>query len=458
VELWRVGLVTNLLGVAVLLAVAAIARHRVRSLRRLAIPDGIVAGVLGLVLGPGGLGVIAFDRGDLELMVYHGFAIVFVAVGLQTPAPRVGGTGSARSLAVAFVTMAVIQALLGFGFVAVWASATGEALHPGFGWMPTLGFSQGPGQALAFGSAWEQAGMHHGTQLGLIFAALGFAACCGLGIPLVAWGRRRGWASTPGFDERERDVAGEAVAGAPASAAAGGLSAQLVAIGCVYAATFGVLWALTRALPRDSAVVATLWGFHFITGSILAIGLRRLAARRRIELACDDRLLAGISVAAVDFTTVAALSAISIAVLEAFLAPILVLSALVGLTTVLVGVWLGRRAFPSAPFEHAVVLIGAATGTIPTGLALLRMLDPELTGPVARNVVLASAISVPIGAPLFMGVIPATVALWDRGLVAATLGPLAMLATYALALALIWRAFTPLRLLRPLARPWPDRR
>ena len=37
----------------------------------------------------------------------------------------------------------------GFAFVALWLVATSDALHPGFGWMVSLGFVGGPGQALA---------------------------------------------------------------------------------------------------------------------------------------------------------------------------------------------------------------------------------------------------------------------------------------------------------------------
>ncbi|MBV1858284.1 MAG: hypothetical protein KUG77_07720, partial [Nannocystaceae bacterium] len=183
---WNAGIVVNLLVMAVLLALAAGLRNRIAPLRRLAIPDCIIAGTIGLALGPSALGVIPLSIPDLELLVYHGFALVFIAVGLQ----RTGaGTqpGGARSVAIAIPTLSVIQITIGLLVVGLWELWGG--LHPGFSLLPMLGFSQGPGQALSLGGAWEADGFVDGAQLGLTFAAAGFATCILLGVPTIAWAR-----------------------------------------------------------------------------------------------------------------------------------------------------------------------------------------------------------------------------------------------------------------------------
>lgn len=457
-EFWRDGLVIDLLALAVLLGATAFVRARLRWMRKLAVPNALVAGALGVLLGPELLDVIAFDIEQLELIVYHGFAIVFIAVGLQSP-PSSRGSGAARSFAVALSTIAVLQVFLGFSMLAGFALLSTQ-LHPGFGFMPLLGFHQGPGPALALGSAWEPLGLPSGGGIGLVFAALGFTYCVVLGVPLVWWGRRAGWIDPPSpqLDARDPEMSTQPALSRAHEMPRSGmepLSAQIVVIGCVYAVVFGILAGLTSMLPTGSGIAATLWGFNFIAGSLVAVGLRRTTLRMKVALPLHDPMLSRIAVVAVDFTTAAALAAVRMSILDRWLVPILVLTAATGLLSLVASVWLARRAFPEAPFQHAVTLFGAATGTVPTGLALLRTLDPELRGPVARNVVLGATGSIPLTGPMMLLVIPVSVELWSQGFATAVWAPLAMMVVYAAGLALAWRWLTPLRLLRPLLAPWP---
>jgi ESS family glutamate:Na+ symporter len=455
VEFWRSSLVDNVLGLAVLLAIAGALRTHVGVLRRLAIPDGIVAGALGLVLGPNLLHAMPLSGRDLEPLVYHGFAIVFVAVGLQG-AQRVRATGSARSLSFGFVGLAVVQSLLGFALIGIWMAASDDTLHPGLGFMITLGFAQGPGQALAFGSAWEPLGLVNGAQIGLLYAALGFAWCCVLGVPLVAFARRRGWLDPPPASTPEALTITESVTSTgDRTGTMEPLTVQIVTIGCVYAAVFGVLWSITRALPADSNIAASLWGFHFLVGSSLAIALRKIIDTGRVRIPLHDGLLARIAGTAIDFTTAAALSAIQLDMLGDVLVPILVMSSIGGVLTLVLCLWLTRRAFDEAPFSHMLVLYGTCTGTVPTGLALLRIVDPELRGPVARSTVIAATAAVPLGMPLFLGVIPLSIAQWSGSFAQTLVITLGMLAVYVVVLVWIWHRTGSLRWLRPLTSVWP---
>jgi len=457
VDFWRSSLIDNVLGLAVLLAIAAALRTHVGVLRRLAIPDGIVAGALGLVLGPNLVHALPLSGRDLEPLVYHGFAIVFVAVGLQG-AERVRATGSARSLSFGFVALAVVQSLLGFALLAIWFSATGDELHPGLGFMIMLGFAQGPGQALAFGSAWEPLGLVNGAQIGLLYAALGFAWCCVLGVPLVAFARRRGWLDPPPVHVPAATpitVTHSATHTSDRTSTMEPLTVQIVTIACVYAAVFGVLWSITRALPPSSNFAASLWGFHFLVGSSLAIALRKIVDTGRIRIPFDDGLLGRIAGTAIDFTTAAALCAIQLDELGDMLVPILVMSSIGGVLTLVLCLWLTRRAFEDAPFSHMLVLYGTCTGTVPTGLALLRIVDPELRGPVARSTVIAATAAVPLGIPLFLGVIPLSIAQWSSGFTQTVALTLGLLAVYTVVLVWIWHRTGSLRWLRPLTSVWP---
>ncbi len=443
---WNAGIVVNLLAMAVLLALAAGLRNRIGPLRRLGIPDCIVAGTLGLALGPSALDVIPLQVQDLELLVYHGFALVFIAVGLQRTAP---GTrpGGARSVALAIPTLCVIQLTIGLLAVAAWELCGG--LHPGFSLLPMLGFSQGPGQALSLGGAWEAHGFVDGAQLGLTFAAAGFATCILLGVPTVAWARRAGWVST----QRATQLPEESTLTQSEAGSMDPLSSSVVSIGVIYAAVFGFISALVLVLPES--LIPTAWGFHFVIGALFALAVRRGARALGRESWFHDRLLGRLAVVAVDFTTTAALCAVQLAVLERWFVPVLVISLTIGVVTLWVCLWLARRAFPQEPFEHAIMMFGMATGTLPTGLALLRSVDPDLSGSVARNATLGVSGSIPFMAPLLVGVLPFAVSLWPQGLGAAIGIPLALMLAAAAALALGWRSMTPARPLRPWRSLWP---
>lgn len=450
------GVLLDLAVLAGLLAVATLLVRSIPALRRLSLPVAIVAGLLGLALGPSGAGVVPIHTEAMELLVYHAFALMFIAVGLQS-APRQRRPGAARSLAVGNATIGVLQAIVGLTFVAAWLAV--EPLHPGFGLMITLGFQQGPGQALSLGGAWEGSGMVHGGQIGLIFATLGFLYCFVLGVPAVWLARRRGRLGPEDVVGPARPGEDAAVLSADPEAANAHepLSMQLVIMGCVYVAVFGLIAGLVALLPPGSPLGETLWGLHFIAGSLLAIVLRRSARRLGRDAPFHDGMLARISVVAVEVTTAGAIAAVRLEVLGTWLLPILLMTAIAGALTLVGCLWLARRAFPEAPMSHALVLFGMGTGTVSTGLALLRMLDPELRGPVARNAVIGATASIPFNAPMFMVLIPlVAVPQWSGGPAAALGIPLAALGVYLAALLASWRYFTPIRLLRPLRSLWPE--
>ena len=454
-DFWRGGFLPDLLLIVALIAVAAQLRRRFPILSRMGVPDALLAGVIGMALGPGGADVLPFDAENLKLVVYHGLAIIFITVALQSP-PK-GKSVGARSLAFAIPSMAVTQAILGLSLVLAWNVVQGDphALHPGTGLMVPLGFSQGPGPAMVFGRTWsESAGMVDGAQIGLIMAALGFAWCTIGGVALIAVGRRRGWDRVAAS---EADRAGEAERPAARTAKLGELeplSAQFITIAIVYLVTYLFLENVTPHLPEKHR--PTLWGFHFLLALGFGLATRGVLSRTGDANPLDDDLLSRMSSLAVDLATACALAAVQLAVLGRWLVPLLTISAVAGFTTLVLSVWLARRAFPQAPLQHAVMLFGAQTGTATTGLALLRMLDPELRGPTARNFVLASAGAAVFGLPLFI-MMQKPVTGWPDTYPGAPLLTLGLLALYLVLIVSAWRRVGPLRFLGPLRSPWPHR-
>lgn len=420
------------------------------ALRALGLPQSLVGGALAFLAGPAVLAVAPLEAHTLEAIVYHGLALVFIAYALQpvTSAPL---SGAARSIAFAIPWLTAAQGLLGLGVVLLWPGG----LHPGFGMMLPLGFSQGPGQALSMGKAWESMGMTDGAQVGLAVAAMGFVACSLGGVLLVAVARRRRWL-VPATADAAEGVA-DAAAPEPGPGDLDRLAQQLGLCALVYLGVFGLLKALSVALAGAAQLAAMVWGFHFLLGLALA-GALRVALRRTGRAALTDRaLLDRVGGSVVDLSATAAIAAISLQALRAHWAPILVLSVGCTLFTLFACLWLARRTFDTYPFAHALTLYGTMTGTLPTGLALLRAADPALAGPVPRHMLAGVAASLLPSLPLLLVLLPMPVLGWPESYPGAVWRTVGGLVVYLVVIGLLWRRLAPLRLLRPWGALWPER-
>ncbi|MFT5683424.1 MAG: ESS family glutamate:Na+ symporter [Myxococcota bacterium] len=442
-KFWESGQVVTLLLIAALLLVGSMVR-RIGPIRRLGIPASILSGCLGLLLGDGLVGVLPLDGDTLEAVVYHGLALVFIAVSLQTP-ERTGRTGGAVSFALGIALLLNVQAVVGMAVVLL------LGLHPGFGLLLPLGFEQGPGQALSLGNAWEATGLADGGQLGLIIAALGFGWAIGAGVPLAAWGRRRGLL-TAGADASSDRVSQAAKIGEPG--ALDPLTRHLAFIGLAYLITYGIVAGLAQLFSAKPGIAAMAWGFHFIFGALVAMTMRASFARLG-RPALDNVQLSRIAGFTVDVVTCAAIAAVQIAIFKANLFPLLLMTTAGGLVTALVVIWLAPRVFPRAPFEHCVLLFGAATGTLPVGLALLRIVDPDFRTPASLNAVLGSAMSVPLAAVFMMGILPFTISGWPDGYPTTGFIALGLFFAFALAILVGWWKLGPMRLIGGMTELWP---
>jgi ESS family glutamate:Na+ symporter len=324
--------------------------------------------------------------------------------------------------------------------------------------MLPLGFAQGPGQALSLGRAWEEgAGMASGAQVGLAMATQGFFWCSVLGVALYHWGRRRGWLDEP------REGAGPAAAEAPAPSADDEASADmdpltrtLALIAVLYLSTWGVLQGLSAALAGAPKIAASIAGFHFLIGLGFAVGARAVLQRRGAAGGLHQPSLGRVAGVAVDVTAAAAIAAVRVDQIADQMVIIIVFGTICAALTAVGCVWLGSRAFRTQRFAHVLVLFGTMTGTLPTGLALVRLADPGLSGAAPRSFVGGTTLAALMGLPLILFVLPFAVAGWPDAHFSRLGLTLLLLLAYLGLLMLGWRRFSQLSPLRgPLWAPLP---
>lgn len=66
--------------------------------------------------------------------------------------------------------------------------------------------------------------------------------------------------------------------------------------------------------------------------------------------------------------------------------------------------WFCSRLFKDHRFDRTLIVYGACTGTMPTGLALLRVIDPDFETPVASDYMFSSAVTFFIVIPMILAI------------------------------------------------------
>jgi ESS family glutamate:Na+ symporter len=417
------GILIDLGVISIALLLATVLRARIGLLQRFLIPNAIVAGLillffynllaplLGMGVGADAVGGLGDAQAGPKALVFHLLNLTMIAMGLRAPnQQRDSVTRPVLKTATVIITQISLQGIVSFGLTFVFIALPFlPSLFPSYGYLVALGYALGPGQAFSIGSGWEASGFVGAGGLGLIFGAVGFIIACVIGVIMINYGVRHGLTATSAAELREHSrhsglLAKNAsrpsgMALTTRSDAIDSLTLNLAAVFGVYAATYLLVLGITTLLTTYAGdaggrLASNIWGIAFIFGLLLALLTRRLLGAFGKAHYLDPGAMTRISGGSVDFMVAAAFGAISFAVVSANWLPVVVFSVVVAIVAFISIIWMTSRLFPGDfAFERAVLHWGTLTGTLSTGLALLRVLDPELKTPAAPNYVYASGIS-----------------------------------------------------------------
>ncbi len=398
--------------IAILLLSANVLNRKVRFVRQLLIPTAALAGFLLLLLRSTGLLRMPGDL--LEHITYHSIAIGFIALSLKPGKQDTGGAFAMKSGALIVATY-LMQAILGLMISLLLAYTFMPDLFKASGILLPMAYGQGSGQANNVGSTYEALGFVGGRSFGLSLAATGYLCACVVGV----WYTRR-LLRAPGQKMPDVQVVSGSVTTEifeeegemPLTESVDRLSMQVALVLACYLLTYLVTRLLTDALGAVSPGLGKmlqpiLWGFNFITGSIIAIlvrtGINTLRSRGIMTRQYQNSyLLTRISGLAFDLMIVAGIAAIDIADLRNLWVPFLLMAVLGGIATYYFVRWLCRKLYPGFVEESFVAMYGMLTGTISSGILLLRQLDPEFHTPAADSLVVGSGTAILFGAPLLV--------------------------------------------------------
>ncbi|PKD43105.1 hypothetical protein [Rhodohalobacter barkolensis] len=395
-----------------LLIAGTLLRKKIPFLQKYLIPANLLAGTVGLFIGMNGLGWIDLTSERLGVYVYHLLALLFIALGLRAPKKRLGL--SSVKFGLIFISSYLIQAIIGLAIAFILIYTIMPDLFAGIGLLAPLSFGMNPGIAFSIGQNWEQFGFQSGGIVGLTFAAFGFLAAYTMGIWLVRAGIRNGEAKYVNSDEGlSEDVRSglvknpvgnseEKITTSPESIES--FTFHIGLIGFTYVVTYGVLKVMEAGLVwiGSEQEVTTLWSFHFIAAAIIAISMRKGFDSIQASKYIDDVTMTRCSNLFMDFMIVASVAAISFAVVAQYWVPLLSISLFAILATWLLIQMMTKSAFNQFRLERFAAIFGNMTGTLQSGLVLLRILDPTMKSPVSFNLVYGSGLALIFGFPLLI--------------------------------------------------------
>lgn len=393
--------------ISVLLLAATVLRRYVGFFQRFLIPNSLIAGFLGLLLGAQVLDWIPFEAERMGVWVYHLLALTFICVGMY----RTSDEHSFGAINLGFMQVAVmlLQGIIGLAIALLTVITLVPDLNPATGILLPLGYAMGPGIAYTIGQSWASFGFEGGGSVGLTIATIGFLVAYFFGMIIVnrAVGTDASRTAIPEYVRTGMRKKADTIEGARltfSGAAVEPLSVHLALVGAIYLLTWLVTIGLAELLTMGGLEneLPVLWSFHFIIANLLAILIRKVFLKGKRGAWIDDGMVHRVTGTFADYLIAASIMGISLAFAWRFVLPLLLICALGAWLTYLFVRWSCWKLFSLHRFERFIGMFAQMTGTIASGLALLRVTDPEYRSPVAQELVLSSGMAMGFGFPLLI--------------------------------------------------------
>lgn len=394
----------------ILLGIGHVLRSRIKLLQNLYLPSCVIGGLVGLLLiqilsaGSGQSTVCESLNGWLDtvtepwrkipsMLINIVFACLFLGVKLPTFSQIWKRSGPQ---VVYGQIVAWGQYVVGLGlwvFVLGWIFTDLPGMFAGI--LP-VGFEGGHGTAAGMGPVFEKFNWPEGQDLAMTSATCGIMSAIIVGMVLINWAVRKGYAvkhkelarqveddSIAVVDVEQRPIAGRLTVNSDVIEA---FSLHLVFVGL--AVGIGMLIKGGLVLIQGQSSYLTnhqllssfpLFPLCMVGGLVVQIFEEKFDKHNLIDLG----LIRRIQNCSLDFLVIAAIAMIRIDVIKTAWLPLLILVAAGIAWNVFCVMVLARRILPDAWFERAIAEMGQSMGVTATGLLLLRVVDPDYDTPAA---------------------------------------------------------------------------
>lgn len=370
--------------IGLLLVAATLIRLKVPFLRKAFVPASLLAGLIGLLLGPYALKLIPGDMMNSistlpGQMINIVFACMLLGVKKQESSKvmlrdAVAGLGWLWSNS--FMQVGVACLLCAVLFTPV------LGVNPLFGSLFEIGFAGGHGTAGGMASVFQDPALLNwadGADLGMTTATIGLLAGIFGGMIIINYGVRKQYTkvlTAPAVTGSTREVFAE---GKRDPAAYMTVSQDVVEPFAFHLGVIGIAILIGRAFVWGFGIVFNykglpLFPFAMIGGWIINSVVQRTSLRDLLDRSIFQRIQG----MALEILVVGAMASIKIPVVLAYWLPLLIGSAVILVLMLGWFFWLSPRIFSDCWFEQGIIRFGAFTGVAAVGYMLLRTADPKM--------------------------------------------------------------------------------
>ncbi|SHH02990.1 glutamate:Na+ symporter, ESS family [Anaerosphaera aminiphila DSM 21120] len=385
--------------VSILLLLGFLLRKKLKIFQKYFIPVSLIAGALGLLLGPQVLGQVSPIYIPFSETVPQWSTVLFCFVFGPTFLGIKMGKINKNAISATLIngTLHQMQAVVGLVCTLIFSKTIMKSLPMGFGLLPVYGFYGGHGMANAAGVIFEESGYwSDGIGAGMTFATIGIICGVVFGMVLINKGIRKGYlkstASVDNLDEEDltgyiplgkRTTIGEGVSN---PSALDPLALQFALVGCVIICGMIMRYFLLKISPvmENFPIFATTFICSLIIGTILN--------RTKYVEYVDRNTMNRITGLALEYMIASAIATTSIGIFKKYWLPFVVISVIIVALDYILVYYMSKKWNESDWYEIMVGAFGMTMGVLATGLLLIKVIDPEYKTSATESVSIASTL------------------------------------------------------------------
>lgn len=382
---------------SVMLCIGMFIRGKVKFFQNMLMPVSVIGGVIGflfinLVLTKIDVGGVTVQ--DFSNIVDVFFVFSFISIGLtgekkkkkaepkekKSSGPVRGSIG----MALIWCMLYALTPVAGVLIVSLIGGAFG--MDPMYGILIPFAFCQGPGQSSTYGRLFENTyGFANAEMVALTYAVCGFLAAFLVGVPMARYGLKKGLAKNKSkinsavergyfVPEEQREPVGKSTFH---SANIETVAAHFAVMGVCYLLAL----VFSKIISYIPAIGSTFSAMLFMWGMLAAYVVKGIMRKLKIDYLINNTLQSRITGFFSDYLVVCAFMAIQLGVIGSWIIPIVIVSLAGTAITAFVCLYFCARLGSDHDFERMLGVYGTSTGTTPSGVSLLRIVDPKLQTP-----------------------------------------------------------------------------
>ncbi len=399
----------SLLVLGVLLAIGKWLRVKIELFQNLFLPSSIIAGFVGLLLGPEVLGKLNFIEGagiftENMLEVWGNLpglliSVVFASLFLGNNIPNLK---KVWDLAGPQITLGYVYSLgqyvIGLLLVFIFLGPV-FGVDPMAGSLIEIGFVGGHGTAAGMAETFEKLGFAAGAPMAMGMATIGILGGVVIGMFLINWGVRNNKSKVidqvhdknaiqkKGVVKEEKRKSAGKLTTSPESIEPLSLHFAYIAMAILIGIGFLEFFKWIEASTWGAATDVFLFRYVplFPLAMIGGIIVQMISDKKDPYHTIDKGLISRIQGFALDLLIVSALSTLNLSLIGENIIPFLTLALGGTLWTVFVFLFLSPKILRSYWFERGVGDFGQSMGVTATGLMLMKVADPDNETPALES-------------------------------------------------------------------------